>query len=188
MTQGGDPEHRRAHAASEVGGELLAVGVVRRAHGIRGEVSVQPLSEVGSRFQAGSTLLLGPDGDRRLEVATVRKHGHRLLVKFEDVDDRDAAEPLRGRVLLVRQEDAPPLPEDRYWVHEVVGIEVLTQDGRSLGKVREVLHNQANDVWLVEGDDRDLLIPALRDIVVEVDPGERRAVIREIPGLLGDDS
>lgn len=188
MTEGGAQEHRRAPAVSEAGDEFLAVGVVSRAHGIRGEVSVQPLSEVESRFKAGSTLLLGPDGDRRLEVATARKHGHRLLVKFEDVDDRDAAESLRGRVLLVRQEEAPPLPEDRYWVHEVVGIEVLTQDGRSLGKVREVLHNQANDVWLVEGGGRDLLIPALRDVVVNVDPAERRAVIREVPGLLGDDS
>jgi 16S rRNA processing protein RimM len=187
VTPGRDPEDRRGHAASEAGGELLAVGLVSRAHGIRGEVSVQPLSEVESRFQTGSTVLLGPDGDRRLEVATARTHGHRLLVKFEDVDDRDAAESLSGRMLLVRQEDAPALPEDRYWVHEVVGIEVLTQSGRKLGTVREVLHNQANDVWLVEGDDREVLIPALRDVVVEVDPAARRAVIREVPGLLGDD-
>lgn len=188
MTQGADREDRRANTASEEKSDLLAVGLVSRAHGIRGEVSVQPLSEVESRFHTGSTVLLGPDGNRRLEVATARKHGHRLLVKFEEVDDRDAAESLRGRVLLVPQEEAPPLPEDRYWVHEVVGIEVLTQAGRSVGTVREVLHNQANDVWLVEGRDREVLIPALRDVVVEVDPAARRAVIREVPGLLGDDS
>jgi 16S rRNA processing protein RimM len=188
VTQGADREDRRAPTGSEAVGELLAVGLVSRAHGIRGEVSVQPLSEVESRFQTGSTVLLGPDGNRRLAVATARKHGHRLLVKFEDVDDRDAAESLRGRVLLVPQGDAPPLPEDQYWVHEVVGIEVLTQAGRSVGTIREVLHNKANDVWLVQSGDQEVLIPALRDVVVEVDPAARRAVIREVPGLLGDDS
>jgi 16S rRNA processing protein RimM len=161
---------------------------VARAHGVRGEVAVQPLSEVEARFQTGSVLLLGPDGQRLLTIVAARPHGNRLLVRFEGVGDREAANSLRGRVLLVRQEDAPPLPADRYWVHEVVGIEVVTEAGRSLGKIREVLHNPANDVWLVEGDGREFLIPALRDVVTNVDPSARQAVIREVPGLLGEDS
>jgi 16S rRNA processing protein RimM len=65
-------------------------------------------------------------------------------------------------------------------------MEVLTEGGRSLGTVREVLHNPANDVWLVGGEDREFLIPALRDVVAKVDPARRRAVIRELPGLLGE--
>jgi len=149
---------------------------------------VQPLSEVEARFRAGSVLLLGPAGQKPLTVTSARPHGHRLLVKFEEVGDREAAQSLRGRVLLVRKQDAPPLPRDRYWVHEVVGIEVVTEAGRSIGMVREVLHNPANDVWVVEGGGREVLIPALRDVVAEVDPVARRAVIRETPGLLGEDS
>ena len=188
MSQSTERDPRPANVTSETAGELLVVGLVSRAHGIRGEVSVQPLSEVESRFQPGSVVLLGPDGSRRLKVATARAHGRRLLVKFEDVNDRDGAESLRGRVLLVRQEDAPPLPEDSYWIHEVVGMEVLTEAGRRIGTVREVLHNQANDVWLVEGGGREFLIPALRSVVAEVDPAARRAVIREIPGLLEEGS
>jgi 16S rRNA processing protein RimM len=149
---------------------------------------VHPLSEVTSRFEPGSVLLLGPTGDRRLTVAGSRPHGQRLLVKFEEIADRDTAESLRGQVLLVRSEDAPALPSDRYWVHELVGLEVITESGRSLGTVREVLHNPANDVWLVEGNEREHLIPALREVVVEVDPAAGRAVIREVPGLLGEGS
>lgn len=168
--------------------ELLAVGRVTRTHGVRGEVAVQPLSEVESRFQGGSVLLLGPAGDRRLTVREARSHGLRLLVRFEEIADLGEAESLRGRLLLVRAEDAPPLPADRYWVHELVGLEVLTEMGRTLGKIREVLHNPANDVWLVEGDDGEVLVPALRDVIAEVDPMAGRVVIREVPGLLGEDS
>jgi 16S rRNA processing protein RimM len=186
VSPGADRDPHPAQTTSETSGGLLAVGLVGRAHGVRGEVSVQQLSEVESRFEAGSVLLLGPEGNQRLKVTSARTHGHRILVTFEGIGDRDAAESLRGRVLLVREEEAPALPPDRYWVHEVVGMEVLTEEGRSLGTVREVLHNPANDVWLVGGGGREFLIPALRDVVAEVDPARRRAVIRELPGLLGE--
>ena len=188
MSERPDGRPRQVRTASGTARQLLAVGLVARAHGVRGEVSVQPLSEVEARFQAGSVLLVGPAGERRLTVASARPHGHRLLVKFEEVGDRDAAESLRGRVLLVPEENAPALPPDRYWVHEVIGLEVVTETGQSLGRVREVLHNPANDVWVVQGGGRDVLIPALRDVVAEVDPAARRAVIREVPGLLSEDS
>jgi 16S rRNA processing protein RimM len=166
--------------------ELLAVGRVTRAHGVRGEVSVQPLSEVEARFQRGSVLLAGPVGHRRLTVRGVRSHGHRLLVSFEEIGNRSEADPLRGEVLLVPAASAPPLPTDRYWVHQIVGLEVFTEEGRSLGTVREVLHNPANDVWLIEADGREVLVPALRDVVVEVDPHAGRAIIRDLPGLVDE--
>lgn len=178
----------RAEPPAPTNNELLAVGRVTRTHGVRGEVAVQPLSEVESRFQAGSVLLLGPTGHRRLTVREARAHGHRLLVRFEEVRDLGEAESLRGRLLLVRAEDAPPLPADHYWVHELVGLEVLTETGRTLGRIREVLHNPANDVWLVERDGGEVLIPALRDVIAEVDPTAQRVVIREVPGLLEEDS
>jgi 16S rRNA processing protein RimM len=167
---------------------MLAVGLIARAHGVRGEVSVQPLSEVKSRFAPGSVLLLGPTAERPLTVASARPHGHRLLVRFEEVDDRDQAESLRGRVLLVRREQAPALPSGQYWVHQLVGLEVVTESGRSLGTIREVLHNAANDVWVVEGDGRQFLIPGLREVVEGVDISAGRAVIREVPGLLGEET
>jgi 16S rRNA processing protein RimM len=169
-------------------GELLAVGRVTRAHGVRGEVAVQPLSEVEARFRRGSVLLLGPAGDRHLTVRGARMHGRRLLVNFEEVADRADAESLRGQLLFVPAASAPPLPALSYWIHEVVGIEVMTEEGRSLGRVREVLHTMANDIWLVEGAGREVLLPALRDVVVEVDPIAGRAIIRDVPGLMEEDS
>jgi 16S rRNA processing protein RimM len=163
------------------GEELLAVGRITRAHGIRGEVAVLNLSEVKGRFEPGSHLRL-EDG-RTLTVEAARPHGHRLLVKFEEVPDRTVAEALRGQVLLVPAADAPDPVAGSYWVHQVVGLEVVTEKGRRLGHVREVLHNPANDLWVTGGPEGEVLIPALGEVVLEVDVGAGRAVVREIEGL-----
>lgn len=159
--------------------ELLAVGRVARAHGIKGEVAVRPLSEVGARFEPGSILRLGPGGHRRLTVGAARPHQGRLLVKFDEVGDRTEAEALRGALLLVPASESPGLPEDRFWVHDIVGMEVVTEADRSLGLVAEVLHNPGNDVWVTDR----ALIPAVREVVLRVEVGERRIVVREVPGL-----
>ena len=161
--------------------ELLAVGRIARAHGIRGEVSIEPLSEIAARFEAGSELHL-EDG-RRLTVAASRTHGRRVLVKFEEVSDRDDAEQLRGGVLVVPADSAPAPPGGSFWIHQVVGLEVVTEDGRSLGKIREVQGNPANDLWVTESG---TLIPAIRDVVTEVDLAGGRVTIRDLPGLIGE--
>lgn len=162
--------------------ELLAVGRVARAHGVGGEVAVQPLSEVEERFQPGSVLLLGPDAERRLTVRSARPHRNRLLVRFEEISDRDEAEGLRGSLLLVPVSEVPAAPEGSYWTHQIVGLEILTEGGRSLGRVREVLHNPANDVWVT---DAEVLVPATRGVVLRVEPQEGRVVVRDLPGLEG---
>ena len=144
-----------------------------------GEVSVQPLTEVGARFVPGSVLRL-EDG-RTLTVQASRPHRDRVLVKFEGVADRDHADALRGSVLLVDAADAPPIEErDRYWIHEVVGLQVITEDGRPLGRIREVEANPANDLWVTEDG---ALIPAVREVVVGVDLEAGRVTVRELPGL-----
>jgi len=161
----------------------VAVGRITRTHGVKGEVSVLPLSDVGSRFEAGSTLFLEEREDRPLTIRASRPHQQRLLVAFRGVEDRTSAEALRGRYLFVPASSAPHLPEGEYWAHDLVGCEVLMEDGRSLGRIREILHTQANDVWAAEGVDGEVLIPALKDVVQEVDVAGRRVVVREIPGL-----
>jgi 16S rRNA processing protein RimM len=161
----------------------VAVGRITRTHGVKGEVAVLPLSDVGSRFEAGSTLFLEEREDRPLTVMASRPHQHRLLVSFRGVEDRTSAEALRGRYLFVPTSSAPHLPEGEFWAHDLVGCDVLTEDGRSLGRIREILHTQANDVWAADGADGEVLIPALKEVVREVNVAGRRVVVREIPGL-----
>jgi len=163
--------------------QWVAVGRITRPHGVKGEVAVLPLSDVESRFEPGSTLFLDERTDRPLTVALSRPHRQRLLVTFRGVADRTAAEELQGRYLFVPASSAPSLPEGEYWSYDLIGCQVLTEEGRHLGEVREVIHTPANDVWATQGEGGEVLIPALKDVVQEVDTAARRIVIREVPGL-----
>jgi len=157
--------------------DLLAVGRVGKPHGLRGEVSVELLTDTPERFAPG-TVLLSDTGE--LTVATSRRHQRRFLIGFEGVEDRTAAEELRGAILFVAAEDLPDLPEDSYWPHDLEGCEVFTEAGVRVGAISEVLRNPANDLWVTERG----MIPAVKEVVLEVDLEARRVVIRDIPGLL----
>jgi 16S rRNA processing protein RimM len=161
----------------------IAVGRIGRAHGVKGEVSVLPLSEVASRFEPGSRLFLSEGEDRPVTVRAARRHHSRVLVAFQGVTDRDQAEAMQGAYLFVPASEAPTLPEGAFWTHELVGCLVVSDDGRELGRVREVMHTPANDVWAVDGEGGEVLVPALRDVVASVDVVGRRIVVHEIPGL-----
>jgi 16S rRNA processing protein RimM len=160
----------------------VAVGRVTGAHGIKGEVSVLVLTQVEGRFAPGAVVWL--EEGRSLTVGSSRRHRGRLLVAFDEVPDRAAAERLVRRVLFVPESASPPLPEGSWWDHQLVGCAVTTEDGRWLGVVREVIHTPANDVWsAVDDEGRETLVPALRDVIVDVDVANRAIVVRAVPGL-----
>ncbi|HEX2088481.1 MAG TPA: ribosome maturation factor RimM [Actinomycetota bacterium] len=170
---------------TEQGPRWIAVGRINRPHGIKGEVVVQPLSEVEMRFAAGSRLYRQEDEGDALTVAEARPYRGRLLVTFEGVRDRNAAEAMAGAFLFVPSSSAPHLPEDEYWTHELVGCDVLTDEGRALGSIREIIHTPANDVWVAQAEEGETLIPALKDVVKDVDLPARRVIVREVSGLTG---
>jgi 16S rRNA processing protein RimM len=160
----------------------VVVGRVTKAHGVRGEVAVQNRSDNPDRWVPGAEVTT-PDG-RRLVVATVRPHGERLLVTFEGVDDRADAEALRGTELSVPRSALPALGPDEWWPHDLEGCRVATDAGRELGVVTEVVFNPANDLWVaVDEAGVETLVPALKDLLVEVDTAGKRIVVREVPGL-----
>lgn len=160
----------------------VAVGRVSRAHGVQGEVAVLVLSEVEGRFAPGATLWL-EDG-RKLTVESSKPHRGGLLVRFREVRDREQAEGLQRALLVVPESSSPSLPEGSWWDHQIEGCAVETDRGRPLGTVREVIHTAANDVWsVVDGGGRETLVPVLIDVLVSVDVGAKRIVVREIAGL-----
>jgi len=165
----------------------VVVGRITRAHGIRGEVAVQVLSEVPTRFSPGAVVYL-EDG-RPLEVDAARPHGERLLVRFRGVEDRTRAEALARSMLVVPESSSPPLPEGSWWDHQLVGCRVRTEEGRDLGTVREVMHTPANDVWAaVDEGGTETLVPVLKDVLVSVDVAAKEIVIREVPGLIAPEA
>ena len=160
----------------------VAVGRITRAHGVHGELSVLVLSEVPGRFEAGATVWL-EDG-RALTVVSSRPNRDRLLVRFDQIRDRTAAETLQGAHLVVPESSSPALPEGSWWDHQLEGCVVQTDTGRVLGTLREVIHTPANDVWsAVDDSGAETLIPVLKDVLASVDVGARRVVVREIEGL-----
>lgn len=161
----------------------VVVGRVARAHGVKGEVAVLPLTQVPGRFEKGSRLWAGEGEEIPLTVSSSRRHHRMLLVVFDEVGDRTQAESLRGKLLFVPASSTPPPPPGEYWAHELVGCEVVTEGGRALGSISEVVHTQANDVWVARANGDELLIPALKDVVSEVDVAGKRVVVREISGL-----
>jgi 16S rRNA processing protein RimM len=160
----------------------VAVGKITRAHGLRGEVAVLVFSDNPDRFAPGASVFL-EDG-RELSIGAARANGGRLLVTFAGIEDRTAAERLRGATLVVPVSMLPTLPEGEYWPHQLIGCEVVTESGRSLGPIDDVIANPANDLWsAVDRHGVETLIPALREFVVEVDVEGRRIIVRDLPGL-----
>jgi 16S rRNA processing protein RimM len=157
------------------------VGRITRAHGIHGEVSVLVLSEVESRFADGS--VLRSEGGVTLTVDSSRSHRGRLLVKFREIGDRTAAEAVQGQYLFVTTAELPELPSESFWPHELQGCDVVTENGRSLGRIDDVIHGEANDIWVTHRDGEETLVPALKDVIVSVDVAAKRVVVRELPGL-----
>jgi 16S rRNA processing protein RimM len=164
--------------------DRVAVGRITRAHGIHGTVAILRLTEVDERFDQGSRLLLGPEGDRTLTVVDRKGHRDRPLVRFEGVHDRTQAEALTGSYVFVPASDAPDLPPGEYWEHELLDMSVVTESGRSLGVVTQVLRTTANDIWVTtDPDGTETLVPALKDVVQRVDREGLRITVADIQGL-----
>jgi 16S rRNA processing protein RimM len=160
----------------------VVVGRATKAHGIRGEVAVDNRSDNPERWTPGSVVF--DDTGRRLTIVSTRPHGHRLLVTFEGIADRDAAATLAGHDLVVPESWLPPLEAGEWWAFQMEGSSVTTQAGRELGRVAEVLAYPAHDIWrVVDEHGAETLIPAVEAFVVSVDPASRTATVRDVPGL-----
>lgn len=163
---------------------LLAVGRVGRAHGVRGEVSVEVRTDdPGARFAPGTALATEDAGT--LTVETVRSHSGRLLVRFAGIEDRTSAEALRGLLLLVDSDDIPPSenPEE-FHDHELIGLAAVTADGAELGEIVDVEHHGQDLLVLRRPTGEDALVPFVRAIVTTVDVPGGRVVLDPPPGLL----
>lgn len=167
-------------------GDLVAVGRISGPHGIRGELKVESLTDFPERFLPGSPLLLvTPAGEvRETRVVSSRVHKGRYLLFLEGVEDRTVAERIRGGFLKVTQEDLTPLPGGQYYQFELIGLSVVTEEGRALGEVREVLPTGGNLVLVVGGKGREILLPYIDDVVKQVDLEGKRVTVHLLEGLL----
>lgn len=156
--------------------DWILIGRTAGAFGLRGEIKVEPLTDFPERFETLATIHLGP-GHEAWTVERTRPHGKHILVKLRGVDDMDAAAALRGRDAFVPRSAALPLPDGHYLLEDLIGIAVVTSGGESVGAVVDVIRTGSNDVYVVRRGRDELLIPGIRDAVLQLDLGARQMVI-----------
>ncbi|MBT2491073.1 ribosome maturation factor RimM [Streptomyces sp. ISL-96] len=167
----------------------LVVARIGRAHGIKGEVTVEVRTdEPELRLGPGAVLATDPATVGPLTIETGRVHSGRLLLRFAGVKDRTAAEALRNTLLIaeVDPEDTPEDPEE-FYDHQLMDLDVVLADGTEIGRITEITHLPSQDLFIVKRPDgSEVMIPFVEEIVAEIDLEEQRAVITPPPGLIDE--
>lgn len=166
--------------------EWATIGQVVALFGVRGELKVRSLTDIPDRFQQLESVYLGPEATRSYRIEHVRPYkGEMVILKLAGIDDATAAEALRNHSLLIPLDQLAKLPPDSYYQHDILGLTVLLLDGRELGPIVDILETGSNDVYIIKGSDgKQVLIPALKTVVKQIDLIRRTMYIDPLPGLL----
>lgn len=163
----------------------LAIGRVIRAHGLRGELSVTVLTDFPERFETTKWVYLGNEFEATsYRVQSFRWHQQNVLLTLEGVTDRTQAERLKGQLVQVPVEEAMPLPDGSYYLYQLIGLKVEDTAGQFLGTVKDVLETGANDVYVIEREGRELLLPAIPDVIKQVNIAQGIMVVHLLDGLI----
>ena len=168
--------------------DWVVIGEIARPHGVQGAVKVTMHTDYPQRFDSLAKVYVGQEGaePKQMSFTLVGRHKGQIICRLGGIGSREAAEELRGMLLLVPREEAVQLPTEHYYIFDLVGLAVYSEDGEYLGRLKEVLQPGANDVYVVEprGSDRDILLPAIGDVILDVDVNKGRMSVRLLPGLL----
>ena len=167
--------------SSRDGSEPIIVGRIASAHGLSGAVKAEAISDVPHRFDVGQTLHVR--GTPYVISSSVRASRRQVILKFRGLDSLAGARGLVGEWMTVPLESAPALPEGRYFHFQLLGLQVFTNEGEILGRVCEILETGSNDVYVVSGDGGELLLPALADVIREIDLAQGLMVVDLPDGL-----
>jgi 16S rRNA processing protein RimM len=168
--------------------ELFAVGKIVGCFGIRGVVKVQPFTHSHDRFMKLRTIIMGHSEKETTcyDVQNVELKNGSIMFTFEGISDRTAAEKLVGNFLFVEKDDLDPPKQGSYFVHDIVGSSVTTDDGKFLGTVEDVYKLSTQDVWVIRNGDKEVLIPAVKEFIVQIDPAKKAITVRVIKGLIDE--
>lgn len=185
-----NPESNTSNSGSPAPGEpeFLAVGKLRRPHGISGEMLMLIWTDFPERLQTGKQVFLG-ESYQPYHITNLRGHGQGALISFDGFSNRDEVDHLRNQVVYVRTSDIPPLPDDGIYLHQLMGLQVISdEDENPLGVVAEIIETGANHVFIVRRDGKpDILIPDIAPVVLNVNLEKGEILVHLIPGLISVD-
>jgi len=166
--------------------DLLAIGKITGTHGIRGMVKVHLYSGDDHTLRAVDGLVLrhGDGRQQTISVVGLQGHGRKTLLSLKGYGSIDDALPLVGGELVVRRDQLPEPAEDEYYWADLIGLKVVTDDGADLGTLREIIETGSNDVYVIQGMEKELLIPALADVVRDIDLEAGTMTVTLLDGLL----
>jgi 16S rRNA processing protein RimM len=187
------PTRSKRPADSQPGPQFLILARVLRPHGIRGDLSVKVMTQFPERLSSLEYVYVAKDADRprkqtkqRVTWARPAKNDQ-WLMHFDGVNDRDAADLFRDQYVLVSLADAVPLEDDEIYLFQVIGLDVQTAEGESLGRVVDIIETGANDVYVVQGGPHgEVLIPAISGVILDTDVQAGILKVQLPPGLLSD--
>jgi 16S rRNA processing protein RimM len=177
-------------AGSPMPGEpaYLAVGKLRHAHGVHGEILMEVYTDFPERLQTEEVLYLGPETGQ-LRLLKCRNHGEGLLLTFDGYTTPEAVGELRNQVLYVRTDDRPPLADGEYYHYQLIDLTVVSDEGVTIGPVTEILETGASDVLVVRPETGpEVLIPVADVFIQNIDLVKREITVHFIPGMLAEES
>ncbi|MBW1721030.1 MAG: 16S rRNA processing protein RimM [Deltaproteobacteria bacterium] len=165
---------------------LLLIGKVVRPHGIEGLMRIISYAESeGTFMKAGIIFLQSPSGEpHEFEFISIRPHKNAHLLRLKGVASREEAEKYKGWGIFIKKDTLKSLGNDEFYWHELIGLKVYSNRGRFLGTLDHILPTGANDIYVVREEGKEILIPAIRDVVEEVNLAERKMIVSEMEGLL----
>ena len=166
--------------------QLLQVGVISSTHGVRGEVKVFPTTDDVKRFKKLKKVILDTGKEQLpLEIEGVKFFKQFVILKFRGIDNINDIEKYKGKLLLVDREHAVKLKKDEYFIADMIGMDVFTEDGELFGALKDVMETGANDVYIIEmSDGKEVLVPAIKQCILDVDIENRKMVIHLLEGLV----
>lgn len=166
--------------------ELISIGRITGTHGIRGLLKVSLLTDFPERFNELQRVIIDT-GKARGEfiIASCQKHKQQLLIKFQHIDDLQTAQQYQGAMLKIAEEQLYPLPEGYYYHFQLQGMQVEDLELGRLGELKDILETGANDVYIIESEQYgEVLIPAIKDVILNVDLEQGRMQVKLLPGLI----
>lgn len=166
--------------------KLLQVGVITSTHGIRGEVKVFPTTDDPKRFKKLKQVILDTGKEKRdLEVESVKFFKQFVILKFKGIDNINEVERYKRCPLLVTRDHAVPLQEDEYFIADMIGMQVVTEDGALFGTLKDVIETDANDVYIIESSEHgEVLVPAIKECILDINIEEQKMQIHLMDGLV----
>lgn len=164
--------------------EYLVVGFLRRPHAVKGEMLMDVYTDFPERLKTGMTVFVG-DSYQPMVFASLRPHAKGLLIRFRGHKTPEEAGLFRNTWVYVPTADRPDLPEGEYYHHQLLGMTVVTDDGRELGVIADIVETGANDVYVVrDADGNEVLLPAIPPVILDIDPADRQMRVHLLDGLI----